>query len=36
MEELLWLIISTLLSWGIERSADAILDLIIEWWKRHF
>ncbi len=36
MEELLWLIISTLLAWSVERSADALLDLIVEWWKRHF
>ncbi len=36
MEEILFLILSTLLTWAIERSADTILDLIIEWFKRHF
>ncbi|MGB5634721.1 MAG: hypothetical protein WBM86_18320, partial [Waterburya sp.] len=34
MEEILFWIISTLLAWAIERSADAMLDLIIEWLKR--
>ncbi len=34
MEEILLLIVSTLLAWAVERSADAILDLIIEWLKR--
>ena len=35
MEELLFLIISTLLAWAIERSADALLDLFLEWLKNH-
>lgn len=34
MEQILHLIISTLLSWAIERFADALLDLIIKWLKR--
>ncbi len=33
MEELLFLLISTLLAWAIERSADALLDLLLEWLK---
>ncbi len=33
MEELLFLLISTLLAWAIERSADALLDLFLEWLK---
>ena len=33
MEELLYLLISTLLAWAIERSADALLDLLLEWLK---
>lgn len=36
MEELLFLIISTLLAWAIERSADALLDLFFEWLKNHY
>ncbi len=36
MEEILFFIISTLLAWALERSADAVLDLIIEWLKRQF
>ena len=36
MEEILFLIISTLLAWAVERSADGVLDLIIEWLKRRF
>lgn len=36
MEEIIYSIISTLLSWAIERSADAVLDLIIEWLKHRF
>jgi hypothetical protein len=36
MEEILYFIISALLSWAIDRSADAILDLVIEWLKRRF
>ena len=36
MEEILFWIISTLLAWAVERSADALLDLIIEWLKRQF
>ncbi len=34
MEEIMIIIISTLLAWAVERSADAVLDLIIEWLKR--
>lgn len=30
------LIFSTLLAWAVEKSADAVLDLIIEWVKRRF
>ncbi len=33
MEELLFLILSTLLAWAIEKSADALLDLFLEWLK---
>ncbi len=33
MEELLFLLISTLIAWAIERSADALLDLLLEWLK---
>jgi len=36
MEEIMMLILSTLLAWAVERSADAMLDLIIEWLKRRF
>ncbi len=36
MEEILFLIVSTLLAWAVERSADAVLDLILEWLKRRF
>ncbi len=36
MEEIVVLIISTLLAWAVERSADAVLDLITEWLKRRF
>ncbi len=36
MEEILYLIFSTLLAWAVERSADAVLDLISEWLKRRF
>lgn len=36
MEEILFWIISTLLAWAVERSADALLDLFIEWLKRQF
>ena len=28
------LIFSTLLAWAVERSADALLDFVIEWLKR--
>ena len=35
MEQLLFLIISTLLAWAVERSADALLDLFLEWLKHH-
>gem|GEM_PF-5615291 len=33
MEQLLLLILSTLLVWAVERSADALLDFFLEWLK---
>lgn len=36
MEQIFWLIISALLTWAVERSADAVLDLVIEWLKHRF
>ncbi len=36
MEEILFWLVSTLLAWAVERSADALLDLILEWFKRRF
>ena len=36
MEEILYLIFSAILAWAVERSADAVLDLIIEWLKCRF
>ena len=36
MEEILFWLIYTLLAWAIERSADAMLDLILEWLKHLF
>jgi len=33
MEQLMFLILSTLLAWAVERSADALLDLFLEWLK---
>ena len=36
MEQIIFWIIATLLAWAVERSADALLDLIIEWIKRQF
>ncbi len=34
MEEILTLIFSTVLTWAVEKSADAVLDFMIEWLKR--
>ena len=36
MEEILFWLVSTLLAWAVERSADALLDLILEWLKHQF
>ncbi len=36
MEEILFWLILTLLAWAVERSADTVLDLIIEWLKRWY
>lgn len=32
MQKLLWLIISALVVWIVEKLADAIVNLIRRWW----